>query len=337
MKQSTPIRRLLDERGADLTEKVLAQLDANPRSQAERGSASVRQGLGRLNALSRAIESFPLLRECQTLGARHRSLDTLLENFSHADTYTIDAILPTRATLARTYGIAKFNFFRMLDYVICDFLGEEEKSTALAKECRSIGRSAASTLIAEDVLRSICCDDNLNIELRRMSTRILADFWDQRATKNLADFAPLLHSAWRAKASVEISYGTLAGVSETLQMTSAGLDQEFIDSFGDPESSPEQHYAFEEFLFNALYEEIQKMRAFMRENACTALDPASVARIFGVSLERLHRTTNTAEDLFFTFREREQWAILRRLQKLDGPKKTAEEYVMIYVLSRRIS
>jgi len=77
------------------------------------------------------------------------------------------------------------------------------------------------------------------------------------------------------------------------------------------------------------------MRRYMQEQGRHALDAESVARLFDVKLDRLHTTTGTPQDMFFTFRERENWAIHRRLRKLDGPKRTAEEYVMVFVLGRQ--
>ncbi len=336
MTSDLTMETLLDEKGAALTTRVLERLDALPAAGGGAGAEAVRAGLERLRAISSAMETFPPLSKCQILGTRRRDLDSLLSHFAKAEPYSIDTYLPTRATLARTYGLAKFNFFRMISYVISEFLGGAGDLETLNGEARSTARAAASTLIAEDVLRSIACDSGLELDLRRLSARRLTEFWDQRARRSLEDFAPLLHSAWRAKAGVEICYGTLAGVSEMLQMASAGIDPDFVEYFGAAGPNSEEYQAFQEFLFNALYEELCKMRAYMREHEKAALDPALVADLFDVAPERLHRTTMTAEDLFFTFREREQWARMRRLIGLEGPKKTAEEYVMIYVLARQI-
>lgn len=335
MTDSFPIHEILDSPAAAVVQRVFADLDHLPPAQGQAGYRHLFGGLERLRTLWKAIERYPRLRDSQTLGRRQRNLYTLLERFSNAEPYTIEAYLPTRASLARSYGVAQFNFFRMLTYLVEDTFDTEGEGADLARAVRATGRQTAAALIAEDVLRSIACDQTLEQDLRRHAAEILAAFWDQRATRSLADFAPLLDSAWRAKANVEICYGTLAGVSEILQMSAAGIDSEFIDYFSDEQLHKEQHDAFEEFLFNATYEELTRMREFMKENARDCLEPEEVAHIFGVKIDRLHRTTVTAEDMFFTFREREMWSRLRRMRQVEGPKKTAEEYVMIYVLGRR--
>jgi len=325
-------RDVLDPREALAVENILSCMPAT--KQGEEGIAYIREGVVRLRELWRAVDSFPRIQACQTLGSRRRDLNTMLDTFSASEPYTMEAYLPTRAALARSYGMAKFNFCRMVRYVASDNLPDTPQTRELVCEIGAAGRAAVAAVIAEDVLRSIACDTKLDNLLRRRAARILAALWDQRATRSLADFAPLLDSAWRAKANVRIAYGTLVGMSELFQMLNAGLDSEFVDYFAGDGVTPDQFAAFEEFLFNATYEQLQRMRAFMTESGRTSLEPSEVARLFGVDLATLHTTTVTAQDMFFTFREREMWGRFRRLSGCEGPKKTAEEYVMIYVIGR---
>ncbi len=332
MAPDVTFRDVLDKREALAVEHVLSRLGKATRGR--EGMEYIGEGLVRLRALWEAIDSFPRIQGCQTLGSRRRDLNTMLDTFSESEPYTMEAYLPTRAACARSYGMAKFNFCRMVRYVVEEHLPDDEKSRSLVKEINAVGRAAAAMLIAEDVLRSIACDTNLKGSIRRPATRILAALWDQRATQSLSDFAPPLDSAWRAKANVRIAYGTLVGISELFQMLNSGIDSEFVDYFASDRVTPEQSAAFEEFLFNATYEQLKKMRTHMKESGQGSLDSNEVAQIFGVDPATLHTTTVTAQDMFFTFREREMWARFRRLSNLEGPKKTAEEYVMIYVIGR---
>ena len=325
-------RDVLDPRESLAVEHVLGRLPHSNRGQ--EGIGYIQEGLERLRALWLAVDNFPRIQECQTLGSRRRDLNTLLDTFTASEPYTMEAYLPTRAALARSYVMAKFNFCRMVGYVAEEHLPDDEQRQEVLREIAAAGRSAVAAVIAEDVLRSIACDSNADGMLRRHATRMLAALWDQRATRSLADFAPLLDSAWRAKANVRIAYGTLVGMSELFQLLNAGLDSEFVDYFASDGVTPDQFAAFEEFLFNATYEQLKKMRAFMKESGQHSLAPATVARLFSVDADRLHTTTVTAQDMFFTFREREMWARFRRLSGREGPKKTAEEYVMLYVIGR---
>lgn len=328
------VREVLDEREAELVEQALAVLDSREEPAAAVGARHVREAIARLTALWQAVERFPKTQQRQNLGPRRRDFQTLLDTFVKCEPYTIEAYLPTRATLARAYGMAKFNFARMVRYVIGDCVPADSEGGALRVAADLVERSAAAAIIAEDVLRSVAADNAQPDDLRRRAVTLLADLWDRRATHSLTDFAPLLDSAWRAKARVRISYGTLAGVNELFQLLRNGCDPAFVDYFSSDRATAEHYAAFEEFVFNATHEELTRMRDYMREQNAGVLDAAAVARIFNVNLERLHTTTGTPQDMFFTFREREMWAAQRRLRNLPGPKKTAEEYVMIYVLGR---
>ena len=331
---------VLDAREVALVRRVLNALDAREDATGDAGARHVRAGLDRLVGLWQSIDDFPPTRGCQRLGARTRNLETLLDRFSNIDSYSVEAYLPTRAALARAYSMAKFNFSRLLGYVVADCVTLEDPlastgSTSILDDIETVQRAAVAAIIGEDVLRSLASDSTQARELRRRATRVLTELWDARATQSLADFAPLIGSAWRAKAMVHISYGTLAGVTELFQLLRNGCDPAFVDYFSSEEAPSEQYAAFEEFLFNATYEELSRMRAYMQEHGRHALDAKAVARIFNVQLDRLHTTTGTPQDMFFTFRERENWAAHRRLRRLEGPKRTAEEYVMVFVLGRQ--
>lgn len=329
-----PIDDILDDSERSVVADVVGALDALPGKRGAPGRWHIEQSVERLLALWEAVERFPHLRDQQTLGRRRRNLATLLDTFSRAEPYSLEAYLPTRASLARAYGMAKFNFCRMLGYVVRDQLSESPERAQLQSSIDAVSRAAVAAVIGEDVLRSIACDSSNELDLRRRAASILAALWDQRATQSLRDFAPILDSAWRAKGRVCICYGTLSGVSELFQLITAGVDQAFIDYFGSDRLPQEQYAAFEEFVFNATHEEIRQMRQYMDDHGHGALDPEVVARIFGVEPTCLHTRTERPEDMFFTFREREMWARTRRLRRLEGPTKTAEAYVMIYVLSR---
>ena len=258
-----------------------------------------------------------------------------MDAFAGAERYSLEAVLPTRAPLSRAYGMAKFNLSRLVRHVIDDYLPGVPEAVVLRQAVTEVERSNLVTVIAEDVLRTIASDHQQTPSLRRRATALLAELWDTWATRGLADFAPLLDSAWSAKATVRIAYGTLQGVTEMFQLLRNGCDPTFVDYFSRDGAAPEQHEAFEEFVFNATWEELSKMRCYMSEHGRGAIGAADVARIFEVGLERLHTTTGTPRDMFFTFREREMWAAHRRLLGLPGPKKTAEEYVMIFAIERR--
>jgi hypothetical protein len=290
--------------------------------------------MDRLKRLWDAIDCFPSIYSNKSLGSRKRSFETLVETFSHVNPYATEAYLPTRAVLGRGYAVAKFNFCRMLGILVEEFLSNYEEVDELREQVEDVMRSSVLTVIAEDLLTSISADERLEEPLRRRAATVVADLWEHRAVGAIEEFFSLLTSIWRAKSSITINYGTLAGVAEMFCLARAGCDPEFLSYFCRDDVGEEEHAALLEFMFNATYEELEVMRRYMREHGVKALAAEDVARIFNVPLCRLHRTTHTAGDIFFTFRERQVMASQRLVRGLPGPKKTAEEYVMIYFLRR---
>ncbi len=324
---------VLQEAESELVEKVLKALDGDKGNTAS-GRKAITENIKRLEDLWKAIRRFPSVYSDENLGSRTRSFDTLVNTMSHVNPYAREAYLPTRAMLGRGYAVAKYNFFRLVGIVVEEFLLERESLAVIREDVENAMREAVLTVIAEDLLMSIAGDDHLETSLRRRAASILANLWEYRSVAAIEDFFGLLTSIWRAKASITINYGTLAGIAEMFCLARAGCDPEFLSFFCRDDVGEDEHAALLEFMFNATYEELEIMRRYMKEHGIKALAAEDVARIFNVPMSRLHLTTHTAADIFFTFRERQTMAFHRLIRGFPGPKKTAEEYVMIYFLSR---
>jgi hypothetical protein len=261
-----------------------------------------------------------------------RDVHTLTRAICRSDPYSVEAYMPTRAVVGRSYLVAKFNFFRLLVRMCRHYMPEGRRRQELLDELGFSVRESVTSIIAEDVLVSIAADDGQDMDLRRKAIYRLADLWEHRTIRSVRDFFPLLYSVWDAKARVTISYGTLAGTTELLSLMREGCDPAVIDYFTSDQISEEERQALIELVFNATYEELETMRHYMERNKLDVVGPNDVAQIFNVPLSKLHQTTATAEDMFFTFRERQVNAYQRKIKTLAGPKKTAEEYLMIYYL-----
>jgi len=181
---------------------------------------------------------------------------------------------------------------------------------------------------------SIASDLKLDLDLRRKATYVLADLWEHRTSRSVRDLSPLLDSIWVAKTRTTISYGTLTGTTEILSLMREGCDPAVIDYFTGDHIAEEERQAWTELVFNATFEELETMRCFMERNQRNVLGASDVAQIFNVPEDRLHQTIATPVDMFHTFRERQVNAYHRQIHNLAGPRKTAEEYLMIFYLSQ---
>jgi hypothetical protein len=324
--------RVLEPEEIVLAGKVLSFLEESEGEESSRDAAHVRDVMDLLVRLRRVATSYTSIIRSHTVAGELRDVHTLTRAICRSDPYSVEAYMPTRAVVGRSYLVAKFNFFRLLVRMCRHHMPEGRRRQELLDELGFSVRESVTSIIAEDVLVSISADDGQDMDLRRKAIYLLADLWEHRTIRSVRDFFPLLYSVWDAKARVTISYGTLAGTTELLSLMREGCDPAVIDYFTSDQISEEERQALIELVFNATYEELETMRHYMERNKLDVVGPNDVAQIFNVPLSKLHQTTTTAEDMFFTFRERQVNAYQRKIKTLAGPKKTAEEYLMIYYL-----
>ncbi len=313
-----------------LAGKVLALLDADGSVSSARSARYLRTLFEQLVRLRELVSTYPSLLRPHQVGGERRDVHSLVDAICCTNPYTIEAVIPTRAVVGRAFQVARFNLLNLLVTIVRHhFPGVQDD---LAEEINIFLRQAVASIIAEDILVSIAGDEELENVVRRRATYVLVDLWENRTSRPLKDFFPVLISVWEAKSHFSISYGTLAGTSEMLDLMRQGCHQDAIEYFTSEQLSLEEEQALMELFFNATHEELVKMRAWMAENRQQAVDAEDVARIFEVPLSRLHRTVAKPKDMFFTYRERQLNAYSRQLHQLPGPKRTAEEYLMIFLL-----
>lgn len=314
--------------------KILARLLSRGGDTAEEGKRHLTWALIRLEKIWEALEVHPSILRGQTLGARHRDLISMIETLSSCHPYSTEVFIPTRGALARTFLHAKLNFCRLLGLIVAEMLEGDQMAQELKVGIERIQTSAVCNIMAEDLLRLIVSDQSSSPVIRRRATWVLIQMWEDRACQVVPRFFPVLDSVWQAKSHLTISYGTLSGASELLSMLSQGCDPAFIESFSGDEVSDEEEYALQEFVFNFNYEQLQQIQRYMAETGRTSVDAAQVASMLQIPAHDLHIQTCTCEEMIFTFRERQGMASHRRALDLPGPKRTAEEYLLTYLLAQ---
>jgi hypothetical protein len=329
-----PDRQVFEPEEIVLAGRVLVLLAEIGTQEAFQSTNHISDVMNQLVCLRDVVTAYTSVICPQVVAGELRDVNSLSDAICRSNPYTVEASLPTRAVVGRAYLVAKFNFLRLLVRVVTHHMKPGEKKDELVAEVRRFVRQAVTTLIAEDILISISSDQNLDIELRYKATYLLADLWEYRTARSVSDFFPMLISVWEAKTKITISYGTLSGTSEILSMMREGCDPTLIDYFTGDHISEEERHALKEMIFNATYEELETMRTYMGRQGKGVLGPKDVAEIFNVPLTRLHQTIDSPEDMFFTFRERQVNAYHRQVHNITGPKKTAEEYMMIYYLQQ---
>lgn len=300
----------------------------------------IQRTVDRLEMIGEALESYPPIMEERHLGARQRGLNTLVSKLESADDSNFELFLPTRALVGRTLVLAELNFWRMVGYIAKEVRSRLPEDSAAVATIRKIIADADEwlhgcvfTLLAEEVLGSIARDRQQAAELRTKAVEKLVDLWGNYLHWAVRDFFPLLQATWNARRSIRVSVGTTLGVSEMMRLLQAGCDPQFVEYFARENPSLDEVGALQEFLIGVSMEDIESLKDLMAREGKTCLSPEEARTALGVAASETDQAHDGVQAYRF-FRERQFQAAARRLRGGSGPKRTAEEYVMIYLLER---
>jgi hypothetical protein len=100
--------------------------------------------------------------------------------------------------------------------------------------------------------------------------------------------------------------------------------------------SADESAAFEEFLFNMTSEELATLRRAMQQQHLSAASPAWAANVLGRQIEELeHRHEIDPMALYRSYQRRQLAADFRLMSNSPGPRRTAEGYLMVYLLDQQ--
>ena len=309
--------------------EVVAAVARQQRPHAEDLVERVRLEIGRLDRVGEALSGYPSIFEPQRLGERRRDLATLVDNLTFSNLSNFEMFLPTRALLGRNLVLGEVNFYRLLRLVCEDGL-----SPAVALELRGkVDRLLCVCLytrLAEEVLVHIASARDIDWETREKAVLSLAHIW-QRATYRITDVFPVLQATWEARRRVPCTLGTLMGVSEMFRLLQAGCDERFVDYLTN-DGSEEHAAALREFLFGATTEQLKQI-----DDHRAAGDSVSVTEAGEVAhvADAAALEGDPALAMYEFFLSRHLQAAARRQADLPGPKRTAEEYVLLRFLRDR--
>lgn len=291
----------------------------------------VEEAIGQLDRLGALLCSYPSLQDEEALGSRRRDLSSLVDMFGRVAPPSLEMYLPTRALVARTLVLGEVNFYRLLRNV-CDEALAGETLAELKPLIDGHLCHCLYTRLAELVLISIATDTTVRRALRKKAVVSLTQLWES-ATYRVNDFFPVLEATWDARRHVPATLGTLMGTAEMFRLIEAGCDEEFVDYLVRVDRTPDEEAAFREFLFGATTEELRRISEQMTREGRRAIGKDDVAA--GTKLrDACVPDRDPALALFDFFLSRHLQATARRGADTPGPKRTAEEYVMLHYLER---
>ena len=290
----------------------------------------VRAEIARLDELGAVLAGYPSLFSEQALGSRTRDLDSLVDLLSHSSIHTFEMVLPTRALLGRFLVMAEVNFYRLLRYM-CDESLPPERAMPLKGRVDHRLCTCLYTKLAEEVLSSIAGSPKLSRGVRQNAVLALSQVWEHRLTYRVRDFFPLLEATWQARQRVSVTLGTLMGASEMFELLRAGCDPRFVDYFARDKVGDDEVAAFREFLLGMSTERLRRIEERMSAAGKSTANQLGQSGIFQVP-DFMSSQGDSGIVLYTFYRSRHLEAAARRQAKVRGPKRTAEEYVMIYYL-----
>lgn len=330
---ATPLEfgvRVLDRHESELVD--LAMSAVSERSPAD--AAILATMLVELKATGDLLDRQRPLRHPTQLGGEARNESTLIDHLCSLDGLSGDLALPLKATLSRTHLLTKINFLRGFVKATAP-LGEISNTHKVNHELREELAQSIYTLLAEELLLALLRKRDVTRRTKQRAADQLITIWDDAALE-IDDFAPLLESAWHARNRINAIYGTLLGTTETFRLVTENCSTEVIEFFGRDNMTEDESTAFQEFLFNMTSEELGSLRRAMQQQHVDIVSPTWAADMLGRPLEELeHSHEIDPMALYRSYQRRQLAADFRLMANQPGPRRTAEGYLMVYLLDQQ--
>ena len=321
---------VLDSHEAELVEQALEAVAAHSTTDVE----ILRGLIDELKATSGLLDRQRPLRRPTALGGEARDEQTLMDHLCTLDGLSGDLALPLKATLSRTYLLTKINFLRGFVKATAA-LGDVPNCVRMAHDLREELAQSIYTLLAEELFLALLRKPDVTRRTKQRAADQLITVWDDAALE-IDDFAPLLESAWHARNRINSAYGTLLGATETFRLVTEDCSPDVIEFFGRDGMSADESAAFEEFLFNMTSEELATLRRAMQQQHLSAASPKWAAEILGRAIEDLeHSHEIDPMALYRSYQRRQLAADFRLMSGAPGPRRTAEGYLMVYLLDQQ--
>jgi hypothetical protein len=324
------VHRIFDDEESVLVDKVLDAITRKAPSDA----ATLRGLMDGLASLSEVLGHSRTLRKTIKLGSDTRTEKTLTDHLCQLDGLAGDLDLPMKATLSRTYLLAKINFFRACIIATGALSSEGNEFPRLAHELREELAQSIYTQLAEELLLALLRKPDVTLHTKRRAAGQLIAVWDN-AQLEIDDFCPLLESAWRARNRVKSGFGALLGTTEYFRLVCEDCAPQFLDFFARDDLSRAEGQAFEEFLFNMTHEELCTLRETMKKQSLDTVTAEWASRVLSRPIEELdHSGEIDPMALYRSYYRRQLAADYRNIAGTGGPRRTAEAYLMIYLLDQ---
>lgn len=279
-----------------------------------------------LESIANSISRFPSLLEKHELAGGIRTPMTLIDSLiKHQEDGDKTLQMPSKAILGKGLLVAKAHTFstfskyaKHVEQEMKFFYEEFDKETILSM----------FSLLVEDVYMNLITDAAQPMEFRREWAYSLLLLWEHWNDQTIETVAPVLRSVWTARRKLAPAFGTMMGTSELL-LISMQMDDQWISFIKQKMGSEGVSQAMEEFLFGISYEQIKSLRRTLRESGIPAIGRDEVSKFLGEHVKA--DAGLDYRDFYSMYTIRRDNARSRARMKVEGPKKTLEDYFVQFV------
>ncbi|MGI6432389.1 MAG: hypothetical protein ACOXZ4_00760 [Sphaerochaetaceae bacterium] len=254
-----------------------------------------------------------------------RTTETLAKKLvEHGLGHVVD--LPTKAVLGHGLTVSKLHLFGLL----MKLLSAIEELVSVRSNVEQKYNNLLFTLMAEDLYTAIISTQENDSPWMQEAVHELITMWDLRTSGYLETFALAIRELWQARHTIVPTLGTLMGTIEIMTL-SALLPPVWLDFLLSAAAVEEVGSSLEEFLFDVKYEELVELRSIMAQQNITVVSRETAWQMLGKE-EIPASENNIALALYKSFMSRQQQAKIRAYRQDPGPKRSLEEYFVIYLL-----
>ena len=236
-----------------------------------------------------------------------------------------DLKLPPVAAFGSAFTLTKIALLRDLSRALPE--GTELRRLAEVEHAQSI-----HSHLVEEHFVAVTSDGELSDEARLAAARKLLTIWRDPVHTEIDDVAPLLDSIWEARRRLKPVIGTLLGTHEILSLFTSSKDERFLDHFTAGQVDEDELMAFREFLLGLSTEEQVALQAEMEARGLSVLSLREARVLLGLPDDdggEMGLGVIGPEAMVASYRARKVKASYRVLTGAPGPRRTAEEHVVI--------
>jgi hypothetical protein len=255
-----------------------------------------------------------------------RSVETLVRKLSDRGLEHI-VNLPTKAVLGHGFTVMKLHVFGLLSKLSRTLDSLSESREEIEKEYNDL----LFTIMAEDLYTSLVSKEDSNETWVHDAAHELITMWDMRTSGYLETFALAIRELWHVRHAIVPVLGTLLGTMEVMRLN-VMLPPVWLDFMANSANSEGVVDALEEFIFDLSYEELAILRDRMERESISVIDRNAAWLMLGKH-ESPAVEANAALALYNSYMDRQEKAKERIIKGSRGPKRSLEEYFVIYLLS----